>query len=780
MKKQKLLKLIPICVACVSLLASCGTSSSSGQESSTPTSSTTNLTPGIKLRSSVNQELKVGEELKIVYSLENITLNKGETNEDKVSITSSNEDVVTVDDWANATAVGAGEATVRIALKDDSSVYVEVFFKVTKTFFIQENGLKNGSIDFTDEDNGSIMVNDGQSQVLVNSLDTNWYFTTRIDRTGYTGNDNIGAWGVGSFLVNSSHPIGDNMFWLMLGNKGGNQNQVMVRYGGWRYNGASGQQDFAIDSAQHNIANGVYLTIARLNERHFMIADFGGGDVVKYSMDIEAYKDVATYPGVYGQNQKYLVSEFSVVTGEEATLEKLATFQPAESISMNVIDKRLDNNQTYQLSSEVLPESTVDKSVKYTLTQELDGVTLTEDGLLTIAANVEGTIKVKATSSVETIYDEVEFTIGDKVTGTGLFNTERIYSTTSSAVSITDNSFTVSEGAAYIPLNITGEKWYVSFDVSNLGTVENGTEVGLLSSIPGYMDYDEFSIQYTTAARRYIEYGRLNETYNEVAYDRDNASGTIAMGLIRDGEDYYLMANGKTIKHYTSDIVSSTPVIYSFGCNVSVTNVVATTNESEINEAMKDKFYVGGYVDREGETYNLAAVDLSDESSNWPPENDYANGLKLKESLTGEYIISFNMSNINPVLQADGKYDGKVLVYFKSESVTCSLQFVIKGTPTKTTYSLVPNFNDNTWTEYELPSSIDLTKEVKVEIIKTLDNVQLYIDGARVFQDETYMNNYGYWNANTVCTPGISSFLCGVTIKNPSIDPWTYTSETTK
>lgn len=777
--RRKLIKIIPICVACVSLLASCGQTSTSLQPISTNQTSSSTQIPGIRLRSSANQQLKVGEEIKIVYSLENITLNKGETTEDKVSITSSDEKVVTVDDWANATAVGVGEATVRIALKDDSSVFVEVFFTITKTFFVQENGLKNGNIDFTDEDNGSIMVNDGQSQVLVNSLDTNWYFTTRIDRTGYTGNDNIGAWGVGSFLVNSSHPIGDNMFWLMLGNKGGNQNQVMVRYGGWRYSGAAGQQDFAIDSAQHDISNGVYLTIARLNERHFMIADFGNGDVVKYSMDVDAYKDIPTYPGVYGQNQKYLVSEFEVVTGEEATLKKLADFQPAESISMNVIDTRLDNNQTYQLTSKVLPETTVDKTAEYTLTQELDGVTLTKDGLLTIDANVNGQIKVKATSSVESIYDEVTFTIGDKVTGTGLFNNDRIYETEANSVSVSSNSLTISQGDAYIPFNITGNKWFVSFDVTNNGTITNDTEVGLLSTIPGYMDYDEFAIQYTTNARRYIKYGRLNGKYDEVAYARDNTSSTISMGLVRDGSNYYLIVNGKTIKHYESDFASSTPVLYSKGCNISVTNVVATTTDSEINEAMKDKFYVGGYVEREEETYNLAAIDLSKESSNWPPENDYANGLKLKESLTGEYIISFNMSNISPV-NVNGEYDGKVLVYLKSESVTCSLQFVFKGTPSSPTYAIVPNFDDNTWTEHPLPSSIDLTKEVKVEIIKTLDNLQLYIDGVRVFQDETYMNNYGYWNENTVCTPGISSFLCGVTIKNPSISKWTYTDTTNK
>lgn len=724
------------------------------------------LRPSIRLRSNAEQELKVGEGMKIVYSLENITLQNGETNEDKVKITSSNSNVVTVDDWANVEAVGVGQAKVKIALKDDENVFVEVNFTVTKNFFNHANGYNQGNIDFSDEEKGSVTVLDGQSQVLVNNPGQNWLFKTRIDRCGYTNGDVGGTWGVGSFLVNSAYPIGDNMFWLMLGNRGGSPNDVMVRYGGWRYNGKNGQQDNPIDNKQHNIANGVNLTIARLGIRHFMIADFGNGDVVKHSIEIPQYEGLDTYPGAFGQNQKYILSEYQVFVGEEIVNEKLADFQPAESVSINVIDPRLNNNQVYNLSAVVSPVSTVDKSITWSLTKGLDGVSLSPEGILKVADKVTGEVTVRATSSVKTVYDEVTFIIGNKQTAEGLFNEKNIYSTNKDAVTINvDNSLTIAGGDNYIPLNLNGNRWYLSFNVKNTSANINGTQIGIMSANEGYMDYVEFAVNFSSSVERNVSYGNARAKELLASYAPDGFNQDVNVGVLRDNNDYYIIVNGKILKKYVYELNNATPIIFTKGCSAELTNIKITTTESDLNLALADKFYVGGHVTRNDNQYVLAQKDFKG-MSNWPPENDYANGLKFRESLTGNYTIEFTMSDIKPM---GDTYDGKILVYLRSERTTCSLQFVIKGTKENPKFAIVSNLDDNTWDEYPIPKEIDMTKPIKVKVVKTLAGIEVHLNDVKVFADADFLKNNGNWNENTVCTPGIASFLCGVTITNPVI-----------
>lgn len=120
---------------------------------------TTVSKPTLRIRTEKNQELKVGEGINIVYSTYNT--DKG------VTFTSSNEEVVTVNEFGEVSAVGVGEATITIALIEDSSISDTINFVVTKNFFKDENGFKNGVVDLSNqEENGAIYVNDGQAQVL--------------------------------------------------------------------------------------------------------------------------------------------------------------------------------------------------------------------------------------------------------------------------------------------------------------------------------------------------------------------------------------------------------------------------------------------------------------------------------------------------------------------------------------------------------------------------------------------------------------------------------------
>lgn len=117
-------------------LAGCSSSESTGGNTSDPSDE-----PALRLRSPTEQELKVGDSMTIVYNVANT--------EQGVSFTSSDEEVVTVSAYGEVEAVGVGEATVTLALVEAPSETASIRYTVTKDFFIDRNGYRNGSVDLT-------------------------------------------------------------------------------------------------------------------------------------------------------------------------------------------------------------------------------------------------------------------------------------------------------------------------------------------------------------------------------------------------------------------------------------------------------------------------------------------------------------------------------------------------------------------------------------------------------------------------------------------------------
>ena len=205
---------------------------------------------------------------------------------------------------------------------------------------------------------------------------------------------------------------------------------------------------------------------------------------------------------------------------------------------------------------------------------------------------------------------------------------------------------------------------------------------------------------------------------------------------------------------------------YSDGAAAEFTEIKMYTLDEINTKTDSYSFATGAFVTRTEGKYILASKDFGSATNiNWPPVNDYENGLKSTKTFTGDFEIEFTVSDIKPMLK-NGEYDSKLLVYVRSESTTASIQFVIKGTPANPTVAFCPNLNDATWNEYPATNVNLLDGSHTIKVIKRADYVELHIDGQRVFEGNPGLSCSGYWANGTVFTPGISTFLCGATVSD--------------
>lgn len=726
--------------------------------------------PSVRLRSNAEQALKVGESMNIVYSTANT--------DEGVTFTSSDEDVVTVSAYGEVMAVGVGEATVTLALVEDPSKTAVVSYTVTKNFFMDESGYRNGQVDLTEQDSGIARITGGQAQILVNDAGRTWYFSCHITHDGVVAGDSAGGWGVGSFLVNAAYAIGDVMYWYAL--RRVDDTHCRLYYGGWRYDASvSASHEEPVTDTVIDISNGVDFTIYRSGITHYMILEYledGETKTIKHSYDVPLFETYDTFPGVFAQNQALTVTDYVSSGDPDEVAELLSGFQLAESVEINTLDSRLVRGQSYELTSTVLPDYTIDKGVTYTLDTAVSGVTL-EGNVLTVSEDCTASeITVIATAvSDPGVTDRKTYSVISKPSSTSTrFDTGMVVG--EGVTFGMDGASATASGEAYIPLTEIAQTWYLEATVN---TDAAGTEAGLMSASAGYTYRSAFGVSYANARVCAAIYRELGGTQTSVTAAANgllaSGGGVNTLGLLKQGDTYTLFINGKMIERYTAYEGMTIPVLYTTGA-AQFTDVAVTTDESEIAALLAENpFFTGAYVTRSGETgniYELAGMNFTGTNMNWPPDNDYQNGLKYAQSLTGDFEISFTMSGITPLVQGDGSIDAKVLIYLRSESTTCSLQFVIKEYDGEVGVKFVANLNDNSWTEYDIPAieGVDLLNGItQVRIVRTQAGVELYLNGTAVFADEAFMRNSSYWNASTVSTPGIGSFLCAVTITDPVI-----------
>lgn len=729
--------------------------------------------PVIRLRSAAEQHLKVGDSMEIVYSLHNTTSKD-------VAFVSDDTDVVEVDKFGNVDAVGVGETDVTLTLAEDTSVSVSLHYTVTKNFFMTDDKHVNGIVNLNGQDTSSeVYISSGQAQILVNAAGEEWYFKTHVDYTGAASKEYAGAWGVGSFLVNGMNKLGDKMYWYELRKKD-DDSHAQLFFGGYRYEttieDASGHYSELVATDKIDISEGVDFTLYRKGTMHYFMLEYpdnGETKVIKHCYDVPLFDGLETFPGVYAQEQSLTVSRYEAANAKKEVEAKLLNFQKAQELSINVVDSRFVAGETYQLTSSILPEYTTDRNVTYTLKTAQSGVTLTPDGKLTVDNGVNGVnVTVVATATnAPSVCDEHEYSVISRpVSQSEVLDTGMAVGD----VALTEDGY-VSGGKSYMPFICDSQNWYAEAVVT--GGISDA-RAALMAVTKGYGDYFAYGLNYVADKRSgSIDFGEFNGKIKTVSSVANGGLGTKTnkLGLLKNGNDLFMFINGKQIKRFTAKIEGGLyPVIYTDRSGVTVSEVKLVTDGAEVAAiAAENPFSVGRLVTVNNGAYTLGTDTLTGGGDyNWPPVNDYENGLKFNTTFAGGCTVEFKMSDVR-VKQMD-EINSKILVYLKSEATTCSIQFVIKdrdgdGTPE---CRLCVNLNDASWSEHEIPAELNdsiMNGETQVKIVKTAKNVEVWLNGTRLFEGKNFMENNGYWDENTMATPGLGSFNCGVTLSDVSI-----------
>lgn len=714
----------------------------------------------IRLRSEQQQKMNVGETYKLVFDAKYDDKNV----KDEVTFKSSDDNVVKVDNYGNMEAVGAGEAVVTLALKQDQSITANVYCSVTKTFFMVKPGYSNGDVDPTTADTeGWVHIKAGtQTQLLVNECSESWYFKTKIEHTGDTGADSNGRWGVGSFLVDKTHPIGDVMAWFGFQPTSHTEKKYTPYVGGWKVQSGGMDKEIPITAQPLENADLATLEIIRFDTEHYFTVTVGN-QVAKYVYSCPSLAGTPTYPGVYSQRQRLYVSEFEATSNVDEVIAKLNNFQKAESVVIEGAATELEQGRVYSLVATVLPETTFDKSVSFSLKEAVEGVSITSGGVLTIGAQATGSFTVVATAASSEA--SVERTYSIKAQAQSSHELIDTNNTVGAADKYTLNAdgvtYLANSGRVYLPLNAKGDKWAVSFNTSL-----SAGAFGLLGATNGICDYVAMTIHGSTA-----QYGSMTAEKTEIAV---NTTAANSVTFIRDGGFWYIAVNGRLVDRFYNAINGDiTPVLYTDGAEGTINSLALVTDSAAVDEVIAGYPHtVGAYVTDNGEgSYTIAQKSFgTDNDVDWPPVNNYENGLKFAQTLTGDFTIEFTMSDFRP-MTVNGEIDAKVLVYLRSESKTASLQFCFKKGKADDAVRITfcPNLNDATWNEYSHDCLNSFNEPVAVKVVKTADKAELFINGERVFAENVGLNNNGYWTESTPFTPGIGSYRCGVTLSNVSL-----------
>ena len=727
----------------------------------------------LNVRTSEVQNIKIGDvPSKILYNVK--------PKDSEVTFVSSDDGIVAVDKYGEVTGVSEGTATVTVALKKKPKIKKVITYNVSRNFFKHNKGYANGNADFSKEDNGEVAINGEQTQILADKAGQNWYFRTTLSYTDAATEP--GSFGIGSFMVDIAHPIGDTMFWYMVWPTSG-----QLCTGGWRYALGLNYDHKDIDGAKVDTSKPFDLTMIRYGTEHYLIAEQDGVVINKTVFDVPYFSGTDTYPGIYGQNLYFKATDFTATNDVAEVTDKLAEFTLPTAIEISAPGTKLFAGETYNLKAVVSPVEVFDKSGRFSLATPVEGVTLTEDGVLTIADTANGsiTINVKA-SADETVTGSKTFTIEKKAASqSAIVDTGAVVGN----ATVNNNTVTVS-GETYVPLMVNGENWYLTAKVNTVGSAA-GKKAGLMSALNGFTDYTRFSINYVGSGNDHKADISTVQSTVITAFGAETdpmKEGEVhELGLLKQGYTLYIFADGKLMKSVNDVEDSTIPALYADTAAV-FKDITVTTDKAEIEQVLADNpFFVGGYVTMTTDSYGNRSYKFASNrwqgnknNIDWPPVNNFENGISYRTALTGDYTIEYTVSDIDFTkgVNNDGKgIDAKFLVYLRSESPSSSLQFTFerlsgeKGDPEA---RFVPCLKDDTWTGYDYPEGYkyaDIWKSgsVNVKIVKNHDRIELYLNGTRIFENEMFMENQGEWGTKTVCTPGIGTFACGATVSNVKI-----------
>lgn len=704
----------------------------------------------IVIRGETTQELVMGGIYKIVYRVVG--------SEEGVEFSSSDPSVIEVDDFGNVSAVGAGTAVVTISLKGNSSISNKVTFNVTKEFFYTKKGYIQGGYDLAPiDDNPDIILLKGDQAIVVTSdCAENWYFACTFEPTGeYTNYDAQGRFGVGSFNIDEKTPIGDVMAWFGLYPINHRIHTYYPVVGGWRVlTGGADPIVKLLEDGKLATCNTVRMELIRYGTMHYFTLTASDGTIAKCAYDCPSFAGVATRPGVFSQSPETYVYDYEVSTDMDTVMNKLNTFQSAEEVTIDGIGNILYAGESYNLSATVLPDATFDKSVTYSLSEDVAGVTITADGKLTVASTASGEVTVIATANSDnSVQGRKTYTIMTILPSSS--DILEIGKIVGNATVENDVVTTLENVESFIPFKLRGDAYSVSISISNAKG-----KVGIKLTDNGYIRYADILVD-SSLKNMTVSNGATSESLT--CSTSSLSSGVLQ--LVHNGSKYGIIYNGRLIKVLDLELEGDIyPVIYT--TSQATISDIKVQNSSEALDNLAHT--VGSFVKvNEDGSYTLIQKNFgSSNDINWPPVNDFQNGLKSVKTFVSDFSVEFTLSDIKPMLSS-GAYDSKVLVYLRTESKTASLQFVIKGTASAPKLTFCPNLDDATWTEYDMPEGVDLLSgSNRIKVIKQNDRVELYINDVRVFESNASLCFPDKWNDSTEFTPGIGTFSAGATISD--------------
>ncbi len=307
------------------------------------------------------------------------------------------------------TAKKVGTATLIATLELDETVTASKTYEVKDVFFNRDVA-KRGEIDFSQEDDGIVVMQSGQGTLTAKKADTQWVFSATIDILSSLRTDT--SIGVGSFFDEGNHAL-----WFGLrgsGTDGVYSVYIKDFYEAWDKAAFDSTHIGNYDDYNHSTT--INVVIVRDGDDYWYSLNGLNGT---YHDNSGNNTNAITFPGIYSQEQQLKVTNFAVDYSDEAVAT--AKNQLSDTVAKLVITNSnltLVSKGTQVTYNAVAYSSQKDVDAivwtldKTEMTAGADGTSI-ENGVLTVANDAAGFVTVKASCGGKEASVRVEISAED-------------------------------------------------------------------------------------------------------------------------------------------------------------------------------------------------------------------------------------------------------------------------------------------------------------------------------------------------------------------------------
>lgn len=330
----------------------------------------------------------VGETTSVAYTVKK---DGGRVTDAKVNL-SVEGDAISVNALTKqVTAKKVGTATLVAKLDIDGTVTASKTYEVKDVFFNRDVA-KRGEIDFSQEDDGIVVIESGQGTLTAKTADTQWVFRATIDILSSLRNDT--SIGVGSFFDEGNHAL-----WFGLrgtGTDGVYDVYIKDFYEAWDHAAFDSTHIGNYDGYNHGTT--IDVVIVRDGDDYWYSLNGLNGT---YHDNSGNNTDEITFPGIYSQEQRLKVTNFEVAYTDDAV--EAAKTELSDVVAKLVITNSnltLVSKGTQAIYNAVAYSSQATDAIAWTLdksemTSGADDTTI-ENGVLTLANDAAGFVTVEA------------------------------------------------------------------------------------------------------------------------------------------------------------------------------------------------------------------------------------------------------------------------------------------------------------------------------------------------------------------------------------------------